>query len=280
MTHLPTPRGLTGVGPSAEEEAMNDITKQFINLGENKVEEHTPVYRVFSKQRLLEMFTNKKLTLLTPRKWDDPFENFLAKCKATVDGVPNIDISGLFKNFYGQCWTLNPESDAMWRIYSHTKDGARVSTTAGRLLRSIYNPSDPFAAMSYYIGSVGYETEPDLRKLFEHPENASGAALDATGRGQAMTLFLKRTEFKHEAEVRLLYQFNKDGCSDQRPEDIWQFDIHPNELFDDVLFDPRMDEAIFPAEEQRLRTLGFAKSVKQSTLYKVPNLKIKLQSLF
>jgi hypothetical protein len=168
----------------------------------------------------------------------------------------------------------------MWRIYSNAKDGARVSTTAVRLLRSIYNSTDPFASMSYYIGSVGYETENDLRKLFENPANASGAALDATGRGQAMTLFLKRKEFEHEAEVRLLYQFNKDGCSDQRPEKIWQFAIDPNALFDDVLFDPRMDNVTFQAESQRLHTLGFAKPVKQSTLYKLPNLKIQIRSPF
>ena len=257
---------------------MSDIAKQFMNFGQ-VITEDTPVYRVFSKQRLFEMFTDKKLTLVAPKKWEDPFENFLSKCKATVDGIPNVDIGPLFKNFYGQCWTLNPESDVMWRIYSHTKDGARVSTTAGRLLRSIYNPSDPVSSMSYYIGSVGYETENDLRTLFEHPTTASGVALDATGRGQATTLFLKRNEFEHEAEVRLLYQFNKDGCSDQCPEVIWQFAIDPNALFDDVLFDPRMDETVFPAEAQRLRALGFTKSVKQSTLYKLPNLKIHIRSL-
>ncbi len=95
-----------------------------------------------------------------------------------------------------------------------------------------------------------------------------------------MTLFLKRKEFEHEAEVRLLYQFNKDGCSDQHPEVIWQFAIDPNMLFDDVLFDPRMDDATFRVESQRLRALGFAKPVTQSTLYKLPNLKIQIRSPF
>lgn len=258
---------------------MPDLAQQFINHGPN-ITDSTPIYRVFSRQRLFETFTNRRLTLVAPELWDDPFENFLSKCKATVDGTPNVDISGLFKNFYGQCWTLNPESDAMWRIYSHTKDGARVSTTAGRLLSSIYKPNDPFAGMSYFIGSVGYETEDDLRRVFEHPANASGAALDGTGKNQAKTLFLKRKEFEHEAEVRLLYQFNQDGCADQRPETIWQFPIDPNALFDDLLFDPRMDDADFRAESQRLQSLGFAKLVKQSTLYKLPNLNIQIQSPF
>ncbi len=258
---------------------MSDIKDQFIDIG-GSIAEDTPVYRVFSKQRLIEMFTDKTLTLVAPHKWEDPFENFLSKCKATVDGHPNVTIDNLFKNFYGQCWTLKPESDAMWRIYSDPKKGfgARVKSTAGRLLRSIYNPHDPFAAMSYYIGRVLYESEANLRLVFEHPSNATGVALDATGRGQATTLFLKRQEFDHEAEVRLLYQFNKDGCSDQRPETIWQFPIIPNDLFDDVLFDPRMDSADFQKDEQALRALGFNKPIRQSSLYTLPNLKITIRS--
>jgi len=258
---------------------MNPIASQFINLG-SQITEDTPLYRVFSKERLLEVFREKKLTLVAPELWDDPFENFLAKCPATVDGMPNIDIGGLFKNFYGQCWTVNPESDAMWRIYSHTKDGARVSTTAGRLFRAIYDQTNPFANMSFFIGSVGYESEDDLRRLFEHPATASGVALDSTGRGQATTLFLKRREFEHEAEVRLLYQFNKDGCSEQRGEKIWQFPIEPNALFDDALFDPRMDIAAFQKEAASLRALGFSKPVRRSELYQLPNLKITIRSPF
>ena len=170
----------------------------------------------------------------------------------------------------------------MWRIYSDPKSGfgARVKTTAGRLLRSIYNPNDTFASMSYYIGSVLYETEAKLQLVFEDPSNATGVSIDSTGRGQATTLFLKREEFEHEAEVRLLYQFNKEGFSDQRPEDIWQFDIDPNALFDDVLFDPRMDMADFLTGERELRTLGFRNSISQSSLYKLPNLKITIRSPF
>jgi hypothetical protein len=256
---------------------MSDIDNQFINRGKT-ITADTRLYRVFPRQWLIDMFSKNLLTLRAPHKWGDPFENFLSKCKATVDGTPNVSLSGLFKNYYGQCWTLNPESDAMWRIYSPANDGARVSTTAGRLLRSIYNAADPFASMSYYIGSVGYETEADLRLVFEDPSNATGVALDATGRGQATTLFLKRKEFEHEAEVRLLYQFNQENFSGQRPEEIWQFAIDTNTLFDDVLFDPRMDATDFRRGEQTLRALGFNNPIAHSTLYQLPNLNITIRT--
>jgi hypothetical protein len=256
---------------------VKSIADQFINLGE-PISDDTRIYRVFSKERLFEMFTEKKLSLVTPTLWDDPFENFLAKAKVTLNGMPNVRIGGIFRNFYGQCWTLNSESDAMWRIYSHRKDGARVSTTVGRLLRSICDPADPFASMSYYIGSVAYHSEAELRRFFEDPENVSSVTFDPTGRGQAMTLFFKRQEFAHEREVRLLYRFSAEGESEQRPEQVWQFPIDPDSLFDDVLFDPRMEESALSTEERQLRVLGFTKEVRQSTLYKLPGLKFRLVS--
>jgi hypothetical protein len=257
-----------------------NFSDHLMNVGSTQITENTVVYRVFSKKRLFEMFADRKLTLAAPRKWDDPFENFLSKCKATVDGMPNVKIDNLFKNFYGQCWTLNEDSDAMWRIYSPEKDGARVSTTAGRLLASIYDANSPFATTSYYIGSVSYETEAALRLLFEDPRNASGAAFDGTGKGQAMPLFLKRTEFSHEAEVRLLFRYQKSGSNKVRRQSVWQCPIDPTALFDDVRFDPRMSEKSFRRHEQRLRRLGYTKAISQSTLYKLPNLKITLRSPF
>lgn len=258
---------------------MTDIRDHFLNEGE-EITDDTRIYRVFSSERLSEMFHDKTLSLVVPAKWDDPFENFLAKCRVEYDTYRNVDISRLFRNFYGQCWTLNRETDAMWRIYSPHKDGARVSTTVGRLLRSIVVATDPYLSMSYYIGSVGYRTEGQLRATFENPENATAVAFDQTGRNQARILFLKREEFSHEREVRLLYRWWEHDTGEQRPEQVRQFPIEPNALFDDVLFDPRLDESTLPSKTLELRSLGFANYIGQSTLYKLPNLRIRLASAF
>jgi len=37
----------------------------------------TKIYRVFSFQRFLELVKQKQMTLVRPRMWDDPFENFV-----------------------------------------------------------------------------------------------------------------------------------------------------------------------------------------------------------
>lgn len=37
----------------------------------------TPIYRVFPIGRFIQVLTAKELTLVKPKKWDDPFENAL-----------------------------------------------------------------------------------------------------------------------------------------------------------------------------------------------------------
>lgn len=77
----------------------------------------TKIYRIFSTNRLIELFEKKENALVKPELWDDPFENFILKIpEKGSKSKPN-------KRGYGQCWTLNFESDAMWRIYSPDKKG-------------------------------------------------------------------------------------------------------------------------------------------------------------
>lgn len=53
---------------------MND---NLIFLTEEQLDKN--IYRIFSFDRLTEMFNERKITLLKPKKWDDPFENFILK---------------------------------------------------------------------------------------------------------------------------------------------------------------------------------------------------------
>ena len=90
------------------------------------------IYRIFSFQRLKEIFDEQKLTLVKPKLWDDPFENFILNSTGILpDGRC---CSFAFRDhYYGQCWSLNKERDAMWRIYSPNKDGVKVHTTIRKL---------------------------------------------------------------------------------------------------------------------------------------------------
>lgn len=55
-------------------------------------------------------------------------------------------------------------------------------------------------------------------------------------RGHAELALVKRRTFAHESEVRLVYVESRDIA----PPKIFQLPIDPNEVFDDVAFDPRL----------------------------------------
>src|SRR3989304_2710069 len=54
---------------------QNRMKNNFVNIDNPDLY----IYRVFKVNRLIEMFKTKKLVLVKPELWNDPFENFLIK---------------------------------------------------------------------------------------------------------------------------------------------------------------------------------------------------------
>ncbi|MBW2596908.1 MAG: DUF2971 domain-containing protein, partial [Deltaproteobacteria bacterium] len=161
------------------------------------------IYRIFSISRFKELITNNELVLVNPQKWDDPFENFFLRANAVDEHGDSVSLGSIASKWYGQCWTFNSESDAMWRIYSHQKDGVRLSTTVRKLFSVLWDAKDQYAGLRYFIGKVSYQPRSEIEKFMkEH------SFLDISIGGQndrfAKLLCIKRLEFFHEAEVRLL----------------------------------------------------------------------------
>lgn len=50
-------------------------------LGVKRTEWNTPIYRFTSANRILSFIDKRKNTLVSPRKWKDPFENILSRMK-------------------------------------------------------------------------------------------------------------------------------------------------------------------------------------------------------
>ena len=48
------------------------------------LDDQTPLWRVFQTRHLLDAVRNKRLVLVKPSCWDDPFENFLSQCDAHI----------------------------------------------------------------------------------------------------------------------------------------------------------------------------------------------------
>ncbi|EPK9348293.1 TPA: DUF2971 domain-containing protein, partial [Klebsiella pneumoniae] len=119
----------------------NDLEK-FIKNAININNIDTPVYRIFSYERFIELITTNQLVLVQPSMWDDPYENFFLKTEVVSDDGEFGSLESLCNSWYGQCWTENEDTDAMWRIYSPEKRGVRVKTTIRKLFLTLYDTSD------------------------------------------------------------------------------------------------------------------------------------------
>jgi hypothetical protein len=239
----------------------------FININDPDA----AIFRVFSRDRLLEVIRERKLTLVRPALWDDPFDNFLLNSEGELpDGRP-VSMEGIRNQYYGQCWTLLEESDAIWRIYAPCKNGLKVKSTIRKVFDVVQNPGDPFASLSYFIGKVEYLTESEILSFMSDPQTSSGYLLNPQALGQVRSLLIKRQEFGHEQEVRLIYRAN-----DYTGPDVVSFPVDPDSLFEEVVIDPRTPDVDYVALEAELRALGYKGKISQSPLYKVPKFRIKL----
>jgi hypothetical protein len=181
---------------------IHNIEQNFIRLTGKEY-----IYRIFSTKRLFEMFEKRSNGLVRPKCWDDPFENFILNA---VQKLPTGEVAHfLFKDtVYGQCWSLHKETDAMWRIYSKEKNGVKVKATVRNLFQSLYDVAGAFRELGVFIGKVSYRPESELLKQLTN----TNFVVKSDGSGVAESLLLKRTEFKHEREVRLVLTDPEKKC--------------------------------------------------------------------
>lgn len=232
--------------------------RNYINIEESILDK--PVYRIMTIDRLLEALIKKQLVLVKPKNWDDPFENALL---ASAFELPSGELATFAgkDSVYGQCWTHVRESDAMWRIYSEKKDGVRVTSTPRKLLEALSKTQPNHSSISCFIGKVTY-----LKKTALFESLSKIKLLDPNGSGFAESLLFKRNEFRHEKEVRLIYSNPHDNCKN----DTYPVPINPNELFDKIMFDPRMNATQVKNNRALIRRQGFVGKINQSTLYRAP----------
>lgn len=230
----------------------------YINLPSSYLDK--PVYRIMPIQRVLQAIKEEQLVLVKPKKWDDPFENALLAAAFELEDGEQTTFAAK-DSVYGQCWTLHRETDAMWRIYSASKDGVRIMSTPRKLLKALQQSDKKFHAVRCFVGRVQYLYKADLLKTFGRID-----LMSTDGSGIAESLLYKRKEFTHEREVRLIYNGPDGECLS----DVYPFKIDVNEVFDKLTFDPRMDPVLRRAYRLAFRDLGYEGDITTSILYKPP----------
>jgi hypothetical protein len=234
-------------------------------LGVKRTEWNTPIYRFTSANRILSFIDKRKNTLVSPRKWKDPFENILSrmKFKKKIDG--DFFKHPLRDRVYGQCWTTTEETDAAWRMYIPDGNGVRLKTTIRKLHHSLENAQDAYATMSCYIGRVEYKTEDELSAWFSDSLWVKDHLLSVGCRGQAESLLFKRKEFEPEQEIRLIYLEPHNRGDD----DFYHYELNPSEVIEEITFDPRMEDGLYETYSSIIHKLGFSGEINKSRLYQI-----------
>ena len=239
------------------------LTNQmYLNLEKSDLDKY--VYRMISYSRLVELFQTQKNTLVKPKLWDDTFENFVLKSKLRTPDGKLIEYD-VHDRIYGQCWTLEKSSDAMWRIYSPDKKRIRIRTTIGDLLDSISLASVTTNHCEHSVGKVEYLTEKTLvrraKNTFENDGQVRFGNL-------FKSLLIKRKAFKHENEMRLMIL---DWSENAGKEDIYKYSIDPHSLISQMMIDPRISYSEFKKIRSKIRSkTRFEGEVKRSLLYRLP----------
>lgn len=232
-----------------------------------------PIYKYIPFKYLKLMIQNSNLYFGKVSSWEDVYENWFLKEQMVLSSGDKVSAKELIPGVFGQSWTLQEESDAMWRIYSkldrtlhdYLDDTAvRIKTTARKLYNVIYANDEDF--YTSYIGAVKYLSQNDFLKMQDSLSPLNPLDLSEVF---VKSYFFKRAPFEHEKEVRpiLIYSpkhenFRKDGVS---------FDIDFDNLIDEMVTDPRLTPDEYRTVRGQLIGLG-AKSnkVRNSELYNIP----------
>lgn len=220
-----------------------------------------PIYKFMPLDYVLSLFQNEYLYYQKTNMWEDPYENFFLKQDFRMNDGTSVDATTLIPGIFGMSWTLQRESDALWRIYSKDKNAVRIQTTAGKLFDATYLSDDDYSHA--YIGIVQYKRVNEIEERMLSFSPISPLDMNSIW---TQSMFLKRKEFKHEREVRSILTFSRN--EPQYNHDHLEYSINPQEFINEITLDPRLDENNVALIIERLQEVGVNPDIiNKSQLY-------------
>jgi hypothetical protein len=175
---------------------------------------------------------------------------------------------------YARAWSRTKESDTLLRAYSRVRkdplterntvpgeEGVRVRSTVNKLLRVLAD--NRLSSDQYFLGAVTYLSASELQSQVGVLATRLGPNGIAKGRSRAELALFKRQQFSHEAEVRVIVIRGRESAS----EDIFRLAFDPNEVFEEITFDPRLAPFERIEREEVIRRLGYTGAVSDWNLY-------------
>ena len=211
------------------------------------------LYRIVSFDRAVQMLKAHELYFSHPSTWDDPYELGLLHDRS--------------KNIFAQCWSRKALSDAMWRIYSPHGVGVRIGTTR-ELLQQALNAAKVTKGIHFKIQNVKYLWKEKLDSKLESIERKLKSK--HTDSVALSLLFLKRDEFSHEGETRVVVHDH--AATGDAPRKGFIIEADTYQLLTSIWIDPRAPQAYVEAFTQYLKEqLKFLGTVEKSSLYAARN---------
>lgn len=231
-----------------------------------------PIYRIFKLEHLLSLFSEGVNTLVNPKRWQDPFENFYLKnIKSFETAIPNYQLEKFAEDIsahtYGQCWTFTNDSDAIWRIYSPYKTGISVKSTPNKLINAIKNKNGA-NHLFLAIGEVKYYDKDKIRRIKLPSLNDIG--LQEFYKIYWKTLLTKRIEYRYEEEVRLIFNYSKYYPNVKYIENGNLVELYCdwNECLDEIILNPDLDDYNVKKITNLIKRLSISVPITQSSLRK------------
>lgn len=241
------------------------------------------IYQILPIKYLVKILTKGTIRFMNIVKfWHDPYELFMLKQNISIDGIPFKDVhKERLQKYYGQCWSLTRNSDAMWRIYSYNFNGVRIKTTVGKMIKALNQTRG--MTVGPYFGKVKYLTKEEIFGWLESSLSEGSGQLESVFDD---SLFIKRKEFEHENEMRfVLYLselktevFNRLGeTCDNVHDDFVDLEVDPFKFIDEIAFDPRLNAEDFSDWKNMLSTISGNIPIVQSDLYEFQPISIALK---
>lgn len=204
----------------------------------------TKLYRYIKLSCFLELMETHSMYLTNLNSWDDLWE-LPAKNKMPEE----------FKDmYYGQCWSLQGISDALWKIYAKDKEGILIQSSIEKFYNLQGIKLGKLSPVMYYedldLALSKSNSMEGIDKIFYHG-------------------LLKRKAFEHEKEVRLI-TLNTETCIDnncKKHDSTLLVKVDTFDFIEDIFIDPRASNWFVDTIKIYCKRLNLHITPKKSDLF-------------
>lgn len=191
-----------------------------------------PLRRYTDLPSLINILTNKKITLLNPKSWDDRNDSYFLSLYKEHKNL---------KTLLALCFSQTTETYHHWRVFSNGSSGVCIVFNKNLLLNSVKHISDVKCSEINYLS---------LQKI-KNNKNISVENLP----------FVKRYGYNPEKEFRIIYE--------SYSEDLDYLDVEIDiNCIERILLSPWMDKNLIKSTEIVIKSISECSKIKikQSTL--------------